>query len=65
MTEQEMSAGPFPEYLPVGSRMDRNADLFNKTDAGYHVTTLLTAETKLHESFVLSPTLELSSKNIL
>lgn len=65
MTDQEMSAGPFPEHLPVGSRMDRNADLFNKTDASYHPTTLLTAETKLHESFVLSPTLELSSKNIL
>lgn len=64
MTGQETSAGPFPECLPVGSRTDRNADLFNRTDASYHPTTLLTAKTKLHDSFVLPPTLELSSKNI-
>lgn len=65
MTGQETFAGPFSEYLPVKSRTDRNTDLFNKTDASYHPTTLLTAETKLHDSLVLSPILELSSKSIL
>lgn len=65
MTEHEMSAGPFPEYLPVGSRVDKSTDLFNKTDASYHPTALLTTETKLHDAIVLSPTLELSSENIL
>lgn len=57
MAEQAPSAGPFPEYLPGGSRMDRNTDLFNKTDANYHSVSLPTTEIEIQKSFVLSPTL--------